>query len=138
MGLLDRLLILRRNRGGVESTLSNQRKPIEGEKEKRKEKNSAGKMNGSNGVNGHNLDDITALPPDAPKGELKDISPENLTQHVIKISSNVSNERIKFLFSRLIQHAHDFIREVELQRDEWEAAWQFLTDVGHPNPRVRG
>lgn len=93
-------------------------------------------MNGTNGAKGHHLDDITALPPDAPRGELKDISAENLTQHVIKISTNVDNERIKFLFSRLIQHAHDFVREVELQRDEWEAAWQFLTDVCFPIPSI--
>ncbi|KAL1968206.1 hypothetical protein VTN77DRAFT_2041 [Rasamsonia byssochlamydoides] len=62
--------------------------------------------------------------------KLEDLTAENLTAHVINISSNISNERVKFIFSKLIQHAHDFIREVDLQRDEWEAAWQFLTDVG--------
>jgi hypothetical protein len=61
--------------------------------------------------------------------KLEDLSAENLTQHVINISSNISNERVKFIFSKLIQHAHDFVREVDLQRDEWEASWQFLTDV---------
>ncbi|KAJ9271483.1 hypothetical protein DTO212C5_2275 [Paecilomyces variotii] len=62
--------------------------------------------------------------------KLEDLTADNLTQHVIKISSNISNERIKFIFSKLIQHAHDFAREVDLQRDEWEASWQFLTEVG--------
>lgn len=61
--------------------------------------------------------------------KLEDLTADNLTQHVIKISSNISNERIKFIFSKLIQHAHDFAREVDLQRDEWEASWQFLTEV---------
>lgn len=65
--------------------------------------------------------------PISPK--LEDLTAENLTSHVINISSKISNERIKFIFSKLIQHAHDFVREVDLQRDEWEAAWQFLTDV---------
>ncbi|KAL2218470.1 Intradiol ring-cleavage dioxygenase [Thermoascus aurantiacus ATCC 26904] len=67
--------------------------------------------------------------PDTNGAGLEDLTADNLTQHVIKISANISNERVKFIFSKLIQHAHDFIRETELQRDEWEAAWKFLTDV---------
>lgn len=62
--------------------------------------------------------------------KLEDLTADNLTQHVIKISSNIDNERVKYIFSKLIQHAHDFVREVDLQRDEWEASWQFLTEVG--------
>lgn len=61
--------------------------------------------------------------------KLEDITAENLTDHVIKISSNISNERVKYIFSKLIKHAHDFVREVDLQTDEWEATWQFLAAV---------
>ena len=63
------------------------------------------------------------------KPELQDISAENLTSHVIDISTKISDERVKYIFTKLIQHAHDFVRDVDLQKDEWEAAWQFLTDV---------
>jgi hypothetical protein len=59
----------------------------------------------------------------------KELNVDDHTAHVIKVSSNIDNERIKFIFSRLIQHAHDFIRETEIQRDEWEASWDFLTKV---------
>ncbi|OQV02185.1 hypothetical protein CLAIMM_07423 [Cladophialophora immunda] len=55
---------------------------------------------------------------------------DDLTAHVIKVSSNIDNQRVKFIFSRLIQHSHDFIRETDIQRHEWEAAWEFLTKAG--------
>jgi hypothetical protein len=29
----------------------------------------------------------------------------------------------------LVHQLHDFVRDVQLQTDEWEAAWQFLTKV---------
>ncbi|KAH0847701.1 hypothetical protein AYO21_07690 [Fonsecaea monophora] len=66
---------------------------------------------------------------------LESLDVDDLTSHVIKVSSNIDNERVKFIFSRLIRHSHDFIRETEIQRHEWEAAWEFLTKVGqacHP------
>ncbi|KIY02058.1 uncharacterized protein Z520_02196 [Fonsecaea multimorphosa CBS 102226] len=59
---------------------------------------------------------------------------DDLTAHVIKVSSNIDNERVKFIFSRLIQHSHDFIRETDIQRHEWEAAWEFLTKAGLTMP----
>lgn len=63
------------------------------------------------------------------KPKLEDLSAENLTDHVIKISSNISNERVKYIFSKLIKHAHDFVREVDLQKDEWETTVNFLAAV---------
>jgi hypothetical protein len=62
-----------------------------------------------------------------------DLDVDDLTAHVIKVSSNIDNERVKFIFSRLIRHSHDFIRETAIQRHEWEAAWEFLTQVGMSN-----
>jgi hypothetical protein len=59
----------------------------------------------------------------------KDLTVGNLTSHTIKISTNIDDERVKCLFSKLIQYAHDFVREVNLTTNEWEAAWQYLTDV---------
>lgn len=68
------------------------------------------------------------MPSSAPRNE--DLTVENLTPHVLKISTNVKNERIRLIFSKLIQHSHDFVRETGLTTAEWEAAWQYLTKVG--------
>lgn len=59
-----------------------------------------------------------------------DLTIENLTPHVIKIGSDISDERLKFVFARLIRYSHDFVRETKLTTAEWEAAWQYLTEVG--------
>ncbi|KIX09907.1 uncharacterized protein Z518_00988 [Rhinocladiella mackenziei CBS 650.93] len=59
-----------------------------------------------------------------------DLTVENLTPHVIEIGSNIESERLKFVFSTLIQHSHDFVRETRLTTAEWESAWQYLTKVG--------
>lgn len=65
----------------------------------------------------------------SPNSNTEDLTIENLTAHVVKVSSNISNERVKFIWSKLIQHSHDFVRETELTTAEWEAAWQYLTAV---------
>ena len=58
-----------------------------------------------------------------------DLTVENLTSQAIEIGSNIGDERVKFIFSRLIQHSHDFVRETNLRTGEWEAAWQYMTRV---------
>ena len=58
-----------------------------------------------------------------------DLTIDNLTSHVIKLSSNIENERLKFVFAKLIQYSHDFVRDTKLTTAEWEAAWQYLTAV---------
>jgi Catechol dioxygenase N terminus len=68
------------------------------------------------------------MPSPIPNNE--DLTIENLTPHVVRVSSNINNERIKLMFSKLIQHSHDFVRETELTTAEWEAAWLYLTQVG--------
>ena len=60
-----------------------------------------------------------------------DLTIDNLTPHVIKLSSNIQNERMKFVFAKLIQYSHDFVRDTKLTTAEWEAAWQYLTEVQH-------
>jgi len=58
-----------------------------------------------------------------------DLTIENLTPHVIKLGSNINDERLKFVFAKLIQYSHDFIRDTKLTTTEWESAWQYLTEV---------
>lgn len=62
--------------------------------------------------------------------DLQDLLADNLTAHVIKTSThNVQNERVKELISKLIQHLHDYVRDVQLKPDEWEEAIKYLTQV---------
>ena len=66
----------------------------------------------------------------ATKSKPEDLTAENLTQHVIKTcTENVSHERTAVLIAGLIQHLHDYVREVQLKPGEWEAGWQYLTEV---------
>ena len=61
---------------------------------------------------------------------IEDLTADNLTQHVIKTCTiNASHERTKELVSGLIQHLHDYVREVNLKPGEWETGWQYLTQV---------
>jgi hypothetical protein len=60
---------------------------------------------------------------------LEDLTIDNLTSHAISMSTQVNDARVKYLATKLIQHLHDFVRDVQLRTDEWEAAWQFLTKV---------
>ncbi|GAD93001.1 catechol dioxygenase [Paecilomyces variotii No. 5] len=70
--------------------------------------------------------------------ELEDLLADNLTPHVIKTSTqNVKDARIKELISKLIQHLHDYTREVQLKPHEWEAAIQYLTNIGQESSRDR-
>lgn len=64
-----------------------------------------------------------------PNASPDDLTIDNLTPHVIKLSSNIENERLKFVFAKLIQYSHDFVRDTKLTTAEWEAAWQYLTEV---------
>lgn len=64
------------------------------------------------------------------ESSLEELTAENLTPHVIKVSTeNVKNERLVELVTGLIQHLHDYVKEVRLKPTEWEAAVQYLTQV---------
>ncbi|KAL7782825.1 aromatic compound dioxygenase [Trichoderma afarasin] len=65
------------------------------------------------------------------ESSLEELTAENLTPHVVKVSTeNVKNERLVELVTGLIQHLHDYVKEVQLKPTEWEAAVQYLTQVG--------
>lgn len=64
-----------------------------------------------------------------PNTSPNDLTIDNLTPHVIKLSSNIKDERLKFVFAKLIQYSHDFVRDTKLTTAEWEAAWKYLTEV---------
>lgn len=70
--------------------------------------------------------------------ELLDLTEDNLTENVIRINSQgKDNPRLNYVLSKLVQYLHDFVREVDLQTDEWELAWQFLTKCGQISDETR-
>ncbi|ODH53248.1 hypothetical protein GX48_00444 [Paracoccidioides brasiliensis] len=61
---------------------------------------------------------------------LKDLTTENITTNANLINSQCPSHRLRYIFSRLVIHLHDFARETRLSTAEWSAGLQFLIDVG--------
>ncbi|KAF2997595.1 hypothetical protein E8E13_002854 [Curvularia kusanoi] len=61
---------------------------------------------------------------------LKDLTIDNITENVVRINSQCSDPRLKYIMERLVSHLHDFARETRLSFDEWMAGIQFLTQLG--------
>ncbi|OJJ48542.1 hypothetical protein ASPZODRAFT_14672 [Penicilliopsis zonata CBS 506.65] len=66
-----------------------------------------------------------------------DLTTENITENVVKINSLCKDPRLRYLITKLVKALHDYARDVNLQFDEWEKAWQFLTEVGQISTDVR-
>ena len=62
---------------------------------------------------------------------------ETLTRDVVATGAGASSERLRTIFTSLVQHLHDFVREVELTPDEWFAGIRFLTATGQKCDDVR-
>jgi hypothetical protein len=69
--------------------------------------------------------------------DVKDMNSNNITENTILINSQGENERVKYLFERLVTHLHDFARETRLSTQEWRAALDFLVSVGQISSDVR-
>ncbi|TFK65132.1 intradiol ring-cleavage dioxygenase [Pluteus cervinus] len=65
-----------------------------------------------------------------------DLSPQSVTDHVHAVNA-ASDERTKFLFTKLVDHLHDFVRETKLTTDEWMSTIKFLTETGKISTGVR-
>src|SRR6202020_1570786 len=58
------------------------------------------------------------------------LTEQTLTAAVQQTFDNSSDERFRQVFTCLVQHLHDFAREVRLTGDEWFTAMDFLERVG--------
>ncbi len=54
-----------------------------------------------------------------------------LTDRVLASFDETGDERLRHLMHGLVEHLHDYIREVRLTEQEWHSAIEFLTAVGH-------
>ncbi|HEX6721533.1 MAG TPA: dioxygenase [Burkholderiaceae bacterium] len=55
---------------------------------------------------------------------------QSLTHAVIERLADCKDARFKQVMTALVQHLHDFARDVDLTPQEWITAIQFLTDAG--------
>jgi hypothetical protein len=85
--------------------------------------------------------------------KILNLSAETITENVHKINSNCTNPRLKFVMERLVNHLHNFAREVHLQdavrwfipavgvhrtcAQEWMAALDFIVRVGQISSPIR-
>ncbi|KAF5363161.1 hypothetical protein D9758_008346 [Tetrapyrgos nigripes] len=73
----------------------------------------------------HGKVDLSKMP------KMMEMSATSITEQVLAINNaNCSDERMKFVFERLVQHLHDFVRETFITTEEWVTAIKFLTEAG--------
>lgn len=61
---------------------------------------------------------------------MHNLNQSNITDAVIQSMQNTSDPRLKQVMTSLVQHLHDFARDVSLTEQEWFTAIEFLTRVG--------
>jgi hydroxyquinol 1,2-dioxygenase len=66
-----------------------------------------------------------------------DLTEETITTAVQETFEGATNTRMRELFVSLVQHLHDFAREVRLTGEEWFIAVDFLERVGHISSPTR-
>ena len=62
---------------------------------------------------------------------MRNLDQNTITQAVLARHANTTNPRLKRIMTSLVQHLHDFAREVELTEEEWFQGIEFLTRCGH-------
>ena len=62
---------------------------------------------------------------------MRNLDEHTITQAVLERFSNTPDPRLKEIIFSLVQHLHDFAREVRLTEDEWLEGIKFLTRAGH-------
>ncbi|MDQ0834207.1 hydroxyquinol 1,2-dioxygenase [Streptomyces achromogenes] len=60
-----------------------------------------------------------------------DFTAETATDAVVDSFARTPDPRLRELLTDLVRHLHDFVREAEPTRAEWERAIAFLTEAGH-------
>src|ERR1700712_153383 len=61
---------------------------------------------------------------------MRDFNEHSITDAVVDSLSQTKDIRLKSVMTSLVRHLHDFVRDVELSFDEWNAAIDFLTRTG--------
>jgi hydroxyquinol 1,2-dioxygenase len=90
-------------------------------------------MSGMNENWAHGSAPAEAIAPvgDAPAAYEQRAREQELTDRVLASFSGTGDPRLKEVMEALVRHLHAFVREVRLTEQEWRAAVDFLTAVGH-------
>lgn len=62
---------------------------------------------------------------------MRNLDEHTITEAVLERFSQTPDPRLKQIIFSLVQHLHDFAREVRLTEDEWFEGIKFLTRAGH-------
>ena len=68
---------------------------------------------------------------------MTDFNEQTITQAVLERFADTPDPRLKRVVGSLVQHLHDFVRDVEPSFAEWQAAVEFLTRTGQMCNEVR-
>lgn len=61
---------------------------------------------------------------------MRTVNTDNITQAFVDYMSDDTDERIKFLLTKLVEHIHNYVRETNLNHDEWRKALELLFAAG--------
>lgn len=61
---------------------------------------------------------------------MRNVTSETLTQSFLDYMSDDTDERLRFVLTRLAHHLHDFVRETDLTHDEWRKGLELLYQAG--------
>ncbi|OVZ58770.1 hydroxyquinol 1,2-dioxygenase [Pigmentiphaga sp. NML080357] len=62
---------------------------------------------------------------------MRNLNEDTITQAVLARHAQAPDARLKEIMTSLVQHLHEFAREVKLTEAEWAAGIEFLTATGH-------
>jgi hydroxyquinol 1,2-dioxygenase len=68
---------------------------------------------------------------------MRDFDEYTITRAVVDRVGDVADPRLKRIMRSLINHLHEFVRDVELTSDEWSVAIDFLTRTGQKCSETR-
>ncbi len=62
---------------------------------------------------------------------MKTLTETGITEEALARLANCPSPRLREIATSLTRHLHEFVREVSLTPEEWEAGIEFLTEAGH-------
>ena len=68
---------------------------------------------------------------------MKDLTADNITENVKILNNQCPDPRVRYIFSRLVTHLHDFARETRLSTQEWQKGIDFITAAGQISDDLR-
>jgi catechol 1,2-dioxygenase len=68
---------------------------------------------------------------------MRHVAEDSLTDAVVATLAEDAEPRFREIMTALIRHLHGFAREVELSKEEWLAAIEFLYETGRKTTRTR-